>query len=433
MAHPPNLMQRIADYNRDRDPRFVALKYQKMGEDAFAFLRGTAHLFYEDWLGPSSHHPEREIQIAQFNQAPLVWACGDLHLENFGTYKGRDRQVYFDINDFDEAALAPCSWDLLRWLTSLWVAGQSGLDLPTSTLLELSEHFLGSYREALIAGRHSAIDLHTAQGPVLNLLQDLEDRKRQDLLEEHLDLSGDGGDRDGGDRDFPKDAQLKIDGKKRLPLDPGIQQAIQTGIANWAKALPQTDAFPSDPDFFTVLDSARRIAGNSSLGLDRYLVLVAGKGKDQRYLLDLKAQRSSVLQAYWPQQPPWPSEAHRVVELERRSQWAPPALLSSIALEIPDSAGGAYFVLRELQPSRDKIAIADLKPKAYAKMVQTQAEVTAYLQMRSAGRQGSATLDQMIAYGEDEAWSPGLIQAAQIFSQQVLQDFRAFQTARARP
>ncbi len=40
-------------------------------------------------------------------------------MENFGSYKGDNRQVYFDINDFDEGALAPASWDLVRLLASI--------------------------------------------------------------------------------------------------------------------------------------------------------------------------------------------------------------------------------------------------------------------------------------------------------------------------
>src|SRR5712671_315 len=56
------------------------------------------------------------------DDAPLVWVCGDLHLENFGSFHGDDGRANFDVNDFDEAALAPASWDLARLLTSLHLA-----------------------------------------------------------------------------------------------------------------------------------------------------------------------------------------------------------------------------------------------------------------------------------------------------------------------
>ncbi|MFM6271696.1 MAG: DUF2252 family protein, partial [Dolichospermum sp.] len=75
--------------------------------DPFYFFRGTCHLFYEDLSENSG-----------MNLAPLTWICGDLHLENFGSYKGNNRLVYFDINDFDEAVIAPCTWEIVRFITS---------------------------------------------------------------------------------------------------------------------------------------------------------------------------------------------------------------------------------------------------------------------------------------------------------------------------
>ena len=91
-------LQRITTYNYGRDPERLSRKYAAMRADVFAFLRGTCHLFYEDWP-----------HISTLNDAPRTWICGDLHLENFGSYKGDNRLTYFDLNDFDEAILAPCT------------------------------------------------------------------------------------------------------------------------------------------------------------------------------------------------------------------------------------------------------------------------------------------------------------------------------------
>ena len=108
-----NIAQRIKAFNSNRLPPYTALKYQMMAENPFRFLRGSCHLFYED-LQKSDALP----------QYPLAWICGDLHLENFGTYKGDNRLVYFDVNDFDEVALAPAVWELSRMSTSIY----TGLD-----------------------------------------------------------------------------------------------------------------------------------------------------------------------------------------------------------------------------------------------------------------------------------------------------------------
>jgi uncharacterized protein (DUF2252 family) len=82
-----------------------------MSESAFRFFRGTCHLFYED-LGKNSSFPS----------SPASWITGDLHLENFGSYKGDNGLVYFDVNDFNEAILAPVTWEIARMTTSIFVA-----------------------------------------------------------------------------------------------------------------------------------------------------------------------------------------------------------------------------------------------------------------------------------------------------------------------
>jgi uncharacterized protein (DUF2252 family) len=92
------VVNRILKANQGRDPERLALKYSAMRTDSFIFLRGTCHLFYD-----------RLPKTGICNSAPLTWCCGDLHIENFGSYKGDNRLVYFDLNDFDEAALAPAS------------------------------------------------------------------------------------------------------------------------------------------------------------------------------------------------------------------------------------------------------------------------------------------------------------------------------------
>src|SRR5689334_7140408 len=123
--------ERIETYNSGRDPARLARKYIAMASDPFVFFRGSAHLFWEDWAKGASHLPA----------SPLVWACGDLHLENFGSYLGDNRLVYVDLNDFDEAALGPATADLTRLLTSLRLA-MTSLRLNTTEASELTDELL---------------------------------------------------------------------------------------------------------------------------------------------------------------------------------------------------------------------------------------------------------------------------------------------------
>ena len=100
--------QQLKTFNAGREPQRLQLKYAAMRASPFAFLRGSCHLFYARMARGGVH-----------KGAPVGWLCGDLHLENFGSYQGDNGLVYFDINDFDESALAPLTWDLVRLLASV--------------------------------------------------------------------------------------------------------------------------------------------------------------------------------------------------------------------------------------------------------------------------------------------------------------------------
>ena len=110
-----DVVSRILRYNAGREPERLALKYDAMRKSKLAFFRGTAHLFWED-----AHTSRKSLPTA-----PLGWACGDLHLENFGTFQGDNGLTYFDLNDFDEAALAPITWEVARLLASVYVGASS--------------------------------------------------------------------------------------------------------------------------------------------------------------------------------------------------------------------------------------------------------------------------------------------------------------------
>ena len=259
-----NAVKRVAKYNAGREPERLALKYEKMRASSFAFMRGSCHLFYE-----------RLANGPRLPASPLVWACGDLHLENFGSYKGDNRQVYFDINDFDEAALAPASWDLVRMLASMDV-GLTEAGVKKAQVTALCQAFCAAYASALAAGKSYWLERDTAQGPVRQLLDELRERKRAQFLDSRTERLG-------------NKRRIRIDGVKALAATAPQRQWVKTLISSFAKQ-------QTHKSFYRVHDVARRIAGTGSLGLERYIVLIEGKGgPDGHYLLDLKLAPPSSL------------------------------------------------------------------------------------------------------------------------------------------
>ena len=390
-----NVVRHIRASNAGRDSERLKIKYERMRSDPFAFLRGTCHLFYQRLAAAKLATP-----------APRVWICGDLHLENFGSYKGSSRLAYFDLNDFDQAALAPASWDLVRMLTSVLVGART-LSISSPEAHTLCAVFLDDYASSLALGKAFWVESETAEGVIRTLLDDVRDRQRGKFINARTTAKG-------------QRRMLKVDGKKTL-LASAAQRAA---VTDFMDALAKTQ---SQPEFFKVLDVARRIAGTGSLGVERYAILVNGKGPPGgHYLLDLKeALPSCVAPHFAALQPKWPSEAHRIVEVQRRLQAVSIALLEPVRFN-----GGAY-VIRELQPSEDRIALGEV-PRTMGELkgvVGAMGRMVAWAQLRSAGRQGSAIADELIAFGLRKKWKEKLLAASQACAAQVRKDSATFNKA----
>jgi uncharacterized protein (DUF2252 family) len=381
----------IQALDRQRISNILPQKYAKLRKNAFTFFRGTCHLFYQDLPTSLTTLP-----------APVVWICGDLHLENFGTYKGNDRQIYFGINDFDEGALAPCTWDITRLITSILLAVDN-LNLDRSTGKKLANIYLNSYANTLAIGSIKSIVEANAQGIVGSLLKDLRKRKRSELLNERTKL-------------IKGRRQLKFNNEKILTITPEKYTQIAKSIEGWAKT-------QANPDFFEVLDIGFRVAGTGSLGVDRYLILVAGKGSpDTNYLIDFKEQPISVLQPYLSKQPQWQNQALRVMTVQQLVQSAPPAL--SAAIEFNNCS----YLLRELQPTQDKIAlkagIVDLSQ--LEKLIDTMAQTTAFAHLHGSGKSGAAIAQDSIDFGHNLDWQQEVLTYASNYARQVELDYQDF-------
>jgi len=165
-----------------------------------------------------------------------------------------------------------------------------------------------------------------------------------------------------------------------------------------------------DPGFYRVIDVARRIAGTGSLGVERYAILIHGKGSSEgNYLLDLKeALPSALLPGLGIPQPKWRTEAERVVGVQTRLQAVAPAFLRAVDI------GRTSYVLKGLQPTQDRVSLADARGDAglLEKLLRDYGHLTAWDQLRASGRQGSAIADELIAFGRDAAWVKGLTAVA---------------------
>ncbi len=133
-------------------PKDLALKHVLMKRDAFSFFRATFYRWMQVW-------PE---VCADLVTAPELRAIGDLHVENFGTWRDREGRLIWGINDFDEAYPLPSTNDLVRLAVSATVAVET--KHLTIKPKDAYDAILTGYAEGLKSGGRSFVLSEQHQG-----------------------------------------------------------------------------------------------------------------------------------------------------------------------------------------------------------------------------------------------------------------------------
>lgn len=397
----------VAAANAGREPKRVRLKFKRMAADPFAFFRGSAGLFAQGWAALRPPDPGPELLI-----------CGDLHLENFGAYRDDRGAFLFDINDFDEALVAPCSVDLVRCGASILLASELwGLSPLQANGMVLG--YLDAYWKAITtedwtteAGDHA---IPVEGGPVSKILGKTALGSQAELLG-RLTERGKGGVR--------RIARSKT---RRPEVDPDRAEQVREAVGAYGEALGRGD-------FFRPIDVTGRVAGIGSLGVERYLVLVHGGGTGETHrLLDLKAELPSAMRPCATNKPGSAGngggEATRVVRAQRTLQARPPALLDVLPVGLED------LRVRELIPEENRSSLDRLqrKPQKLREAVDAAGRLTGLAHRRAA--HAPAAGDRTAALTE---WASGaaldsVLASASRYAEQTRLAHRRFRVERRDP
>lgn len=388
------ISERIKAFNSSKIPEMIHYKYEFMRENIFRFFRGTNHIFYEDLVKDKS-----------LPDSPASWICGDLHLENFGTYKSDNRQVYFDLNDFDESILGPSLWEITRMATSIFIAFDS-LKIEEGKALRMAQLYIKTVGEKFTRGKTEYIERNTAKGIVCEFLTAVNKRKQKDILSRKTVLKKD-------------KLKLLLEDPKHFKLEKKLKKDLVNHIQQWLK----NDE--NSPYNYKVIDAVFRLAGTGSVGVNRYAALLKSSNKTgEKYLLvDMKQSTPSSLDPYISiKQPHWKNEAERIVSIQERMQNRAPALLSTSHFR------DEYYVMQEMQPTKDSINFKLIK-KEYRNIYQViddMAMLTASSQLRSCGRQGSSMADIFVSFGENKDWQEPVLNYAVNYSHVVRKNYFDF-------
>jgi uncharacterized protein (DUF2252 family) len=312
-------------------PEGAQVKFDKLAESAFSFFRGTALLYYRDYAGTDAH-------------LPLVFTIGDVHPENFGVMPNEDGAPIFGVNDFDEAWVAPFSYDVKRGAVGFYiVAKEKGLKKKhrRKVIGSFVNGYLKALEEFASDDRENTFQFRIDNSPkmIQKLLKGALDTRKA-FLEDLIDL----------------DKGHFIPTGKIVPHSGQVNKFQR--IVNQYKKDNEIGGREKPKNFFQVKDVAiKKGSGTASLGLDRYFVLVEGWSEaiSDRVVLEMKQARRSALYGLVP--------ANTFEEAEHAEQIV---MAHQVHLVGGDPFYGQAliddesFLVRERSPFKDDIDVEDL-------------------------------------------------------------------------
>ncbi len=376
-----------------RNPDLIRFKIARMAESPFAFLRGTFHLYARDVLDKF------------YEAVPLFFAggtvelelVGDIHGDNYGTYKAQDGLVYYDINDFDETTHGRVAFDVCRLATSLFLAAQercNSLDKALLVPLACVASFSDCLRRMLKRGQEPVYSERSSGSPdcppVESLIQSAISTKRAEFINGLTENN------QGQRRIRRSDHYFNLPVQER-------DQALRL-LDDYRRRMPP----PESPDFYEVLDICGRVAGIGSMGRLRYVLLLTGKGKkdSRNVLIEFKEARPSaydVIQHRDDDAAALVSRAERVITMQRLSQAATSPYLG-FAVD-----GGLSFQAREVGPHDHRI---DFKTLNHLSDWQSLAQAEAALLARTHARAVARAVGPVNPLAD--------LETPEVFSQRVL-------------
>ena len=281
-----------------RVPELVPLRYGRMMVSPFTFYRGGALLMASDLAATPRSGLNAQI-------------CGDAHLSNFGVFASPERQMMFDINDFDETLPGPWEWDVKRLAASFEIAGRDrGLkpaDRRAVVLAGVAEYRIRMHEFA--AARN--LDVWYAHIPVDRIFKELEATATKKQQAKAKANAAKARTRDSMQA-FTKLTHL-VDGQRRIISDPPlivpIEDLIPPGsgrddIESELRELIRSYRRTLETDRRELIESfeyvhfARKVVGVGSVGTRAWIALMLGRDDQDPLFLQAKEAQESVLERF---------------------------------------------------------------------------------------------------------------------------------------
>jgi uncharacterized protein (DUF2252 family) len=419
-ASRPDVVGLLERQARSRVPGLVPVRYGRMLVSPFTFYRGAALPMASDLAGT----PVSGI---------TVQACGDAHLSNFGIFGTAERNLVFDINDFDETLPAPWEWDVKRLAASLEVAArENGFKPRQRRAITLAA--VRRYREAMRAfAAQSNLDVFYARADV-------------DQLRAQLKSQLTGRQRKTWDRSAAKarttdsmramrklarmaggEPKIVADPPLIVPLDELVDGDQQPAIAQLVSRYRRT----LEPDRrhlleqYEIADIARKVVGVGSVGTRCWIVLMFGRDGTDPLFLQVKEAQESVLAPYAGKSK-HATPGQRVVAGQRLMQAAGEVLLGWVRTDAGLDGEPRSFYVRQLRDWKMSVDIAAMVPDG----MRLYGEACGWTLARAHARSGDRIA--IAAYlGSSDVFDVAIADFAEAYAEQNQRDYQALADAAA--
>jgi uncharacterized protein (DUF2252 family) len=416
-ADPIDLLEEQA---ATRVPELVPIRYGRMLVSPFAFFRGAALIMAAD--------------LATTPASGLtVQACGDAHMSNFGVFDSPERNLVFDVNDFDETLPGPWEWDIKRLAASLVIAGRDrGFTAKERTAVvaataagyrtELQE--LAGMRELDVWYRRFDVDAVLAAAKALARPT----RRRTEAIvakaRTHDSLQA-----------FSKLTHL-VDGEPRIVSDPPLivpveelLPAAEVGAATEHLhdiLLTYRRSLETDRrhllEQFRIVHVARKVVGVGSVGTRDWIVLLLGRDDADPLFLQVKEAQPSILERFGGRSA-FANQGERIVAGQRIMQAVSDILLGWERIDSYDGQRRDFYI-RQLRDGKGSIDPDRMVPDGAVDYARVCAQALALAHARSGDRVAISSY-----LGKSAAFDRALAAFAEAYADQNQRDYDALRAA----
>jgi uncharacterized protein (DUF2252 family) len=366
-AQRPDPITLLESQAAARVPELVPIRYGRMAVSPFTFFRGAALPMASDLAGT----PRTGL---------VVQACGDAHLANFGLFASPERNLVFDINDFDETLPGPWEWDVKRLAASLEVAGRDN-------------GFSTKERRGIVVAAVSAYRLAMREFADLTNLEVWYAHVDASAIEQRFGAQLSSARRRTLSRALAKartkdnlgtlDRFAGVDGGKPTiigdpPLIVPVRDLVGESVDEVVRQLRgMLDSYREtlEPerrvllDRYELVDFARKVVGVGSVGTRSWMALLLGDGLRDPLFLQAKEAGPSVLEEFAGRSE-HDNAGQRVVVGQRLMQAVGDIFLGWVRVQGFDGQTRDFYV-RQLRDWKGSAEIATMVPKGmlvYAKL-----------------------------------------------------------------